>query len=300
MILKDNKELLQNDFVNEKELELWFNDNLSKILPDNIVVKDQFIIYNPNKFIIDTLAFDTKEKCFNIIEYKNVKNLSLIDQGFTYLRILQERKAEFVLILEEKLNKRISINDIAWDQTRIVFVSPVFTPYQLNSQFKDMPFDLYKVQRYNDNIVVVDKIENNSDAKLKDSNISLENKEALKQVTVCTEEDYLNKMDDDLKDVYFELKNRIIELDDIDIDFKAYYIAFKGRRNIVDLEATKRKLILTINVKKGMLDDPLSLTTDITNVGHRGNGDYRLEIYSIDDIDNAIPLIKQSIKINKK
>lgn len=143
MILKNNKELLQKDFVNEKELELWFNDNLSKIISNNIVVKGQCSI---GSYILDTLAFDTKEKCFNIIEYKNVKNHSLIDQGFTYLRLLQERKADFVLLLQEKMHKQFSIDEIAWDQTRIIFVSPIFTPYQLDSQFKDMPFDLYKVQ----------------------------------------------------------------------------------------------------------------------------------------------------------
>ncbi len=297
MILKNNKELLQKDFINEKELELWFNDNLSKIISNNIVVKDQFSI---GSYIIDTLAFDTKEKCFNIIEYKNVRNHSLIDQGFTYLRLLQERKADFVLQLQEKIHKQVSMDEIAWDQTRIVFVSPVFTPYQLDSQFKDMPFDLYKVQRYNEGIIVVDKVENNSNAKLKESNISIENKEVLKQVKVYNEEDYTNIMDDKLKEIYFELKNKILELDDIDVEYKACYIAFKGRTNIVDFEVTKHKLRLAINVKKGNLEDPLNLTTDITNIGHWGNGDYRFEVSSKDDIDKALPFIKQSIKINKK
>ena len=297
MILKNNKILMQNDFSNEKELELWFNDNLSGIIANNIVVKSQCSI---GSYIIDTLAYDTKEKCFNIIEYKNVKNHSLIDQGFTYLRLLQERKADFVLQLQEKIHKQISIDELAWDQTRIIFVSPIFTPYQLDSQFKDMPFDLYRVQRYDEDIIVVEKVENKSSAKLKDSNISIENKEALNQIKVFTEDDYTNIMDDNLKDVYFELKNRILELDDIDVEYKSCYIAFKGRTNIVDFEVTKHKLRLAINVKKGKLDDPLNQTTDISNIGHWGNGDYRFEVSTKDDIDKVIPFIKQSIKINKK
>ena len=40
--------------------------------------------------------------------------------------------------------------------SRIIFVSPVFTSYQLNAtDFKNIPVDLYKVTRYEDNIVYV-------------------------------------------------------------------------------------------------------------------------------------------------
>lgn len=38
----------------------------------------------------------------------------------------------------------------------------------------------------------------------------------------------------------------------------------------------------------------------MSSVGHHANGDYAVEITSGEDIDNAIPLIKQSLKINKK
>ena len=78
------------------------------------------------------------------------------------------------------------------------------------------------------------------------------------------------------------------------------YNAFKGRRNIVDIEFTQNKLRLDINMKKGTLSDPLGITRDITNIGHWGNGDYRVEISNEDDIDNVMPLIKQSLKVNKK
>ena len=53
-------------------------------------------------------------------------------------------------------------------------------------------------------------------------------------------------------------------------------------------------------MKKGTLNDPLGITRDITSIGHWGNGDYRVEISNEDDIDNVMPLIKQSLKVNKK
>jgi len=56
-------------------------------------------------------------------------------------------------------------------------------------------------------------------------------------------------------------------------------------------------------MKKDSLKDPLKLTKDISEIGHWGNGDYCVIIDKkddIDNIDNIIPLIKQSLKVNKK
>ena len=93
MILKLNKELKQKDFKNEKELQTFFEDNIETILGYKFI-DTEFIV---GDFRIDSLAFDEESKSFRIIEYKNVKNHSLVDQGYTYLKLMLERKADFVL-----------------------------------------------------------------------------------------------------------------------------------------------------------------------------------------------------------
>ena len=44
----------------------------------------------------------------------------------------------------------------------------------------------------------------------------------------------------------------------------------------------------------------MHIAEDISNIGHHGNGDYRAFIKNDEDIDNIIPLVKQSLKYNKK
>ena len=88
--------------------------------------------------------------------------------------------------------------------------------------------------------------------------------------------------------------------DDIDVEIKKHYIAFKGRTNIVDIIVTKNKLKIDINMKKGTLEDLLNITEDISDIGHWGNGDYRVILNNPNDIDTLIPLIKQSLKVNRK
>ena len=285
MIIKDNKELKQKDFKNEKELQNYFEENLQKILGYKFV---------ETEFAVGSFRLD-------IIEYKNVKNHSLVDQGYTYLKLLLERKADFVLKYNEKNDSNLKLSDVDWSQSRIIFASPIYTSYQLNAtDFKNIPVDLIKVTRYEENIVDIEFIKKTSNVKVEDIQIESEQKEINKEIKVYTEDDHLNKVSEKTKRLYNILKNRILELDDIDIDVKKVYIAFKGRKNIVDVEFTQNKLRLDINMKKGTLNDPLGITRDITNVGHWGNGDYRVEISDEDDIDNIMPLIKQSLRVNKK
>ena len=297
MIIKNNKELKQNDLKNEKELQSYFEEHLQKILGYKFI-ETEFTVGN---FRIDTLSYDEESKSFRIIEYKNVKNHSLVDQGYTYLKLLLERKADFVLKFNEKNNSNLKLSDIDWSQSRIIFVSPIYTSYQLNAtDFKNIPVDLIKVTRYEEEIVDIEFIKKTSNVKVEDVEIESEQQDVNKEIKVYTEDDHLNKVSLSTKKLYEILKERILELDDIDVEVKKVYIAFKGRRNIVDVEFTQNKLRLDINMKKGTLNDPLGITRDITSIGHWGNGDYRVEISNEDDIDNVMPLIKQSLKVNKK
>ena len=297
MILKLNKELKQKDFKNEKELQNFFENNIETILGYKFI-DTEFIV---GDFRIDSLAFDEESKSFRIIEYKNVKNHSLVDQGYTYLKLMLERKADFVLQYNIKTNSSLTTQDIDWSQSRIIFVSPIYTAYQLNAtDFKNIPVDLVKVTRYEDDIIEIDFIKKTSNVKVQDIQMESIQNDVNKEIIVYTEEDHLSKVSDNIKRVYEELKNRILELDDIDVEAKKLYIAFKGSRNITDIEFHKNKLKVYINMKKGSLNDPLKIAKDISNTGHWGNGDYCVTINSEDEIDNIIPLIKQSLKVNKK
>ena len=297
MIIKNNKELKQNDFKNEKELQSYVEEHLQKILGYKFIETE----FTEGNVRIDTVSNDEEIKSFKIKKKKNVKNHSLVDQGYTYLKLLLERKADFVLKFNEKNNSNLKLSDIDWSQSRIIFVSPIYTSYQLNAtDFKNVPVDLIKVTRYEEEIVDIEFIKKTSNVKVEDVEIESEQQDVNKEIKVYTEDDHLNKVSLSTKKLYEILKERILELDDIDVEVKKVYIAFKGRRNIVDVEFTQNKLRLDINMKKGTLNDPLGITRDITSIGHWGNGDYRVEISNEDDIDNVMPLIKQSLKVNKK
>jgi RecB family endonuclease NucS len=75
------KEVKEKPFKLEKDIQKVFEENLSAIM-GLVLVKSEFTIKNKR---IDTLAYDPQACAFIIIEYKRDKNISVVDQGFTYL-----------------------------------------------------------------------------------------------------------------------------------------------------------------------------------------------------------------------
>lgn len=97
----------------------------------------------------DPLAFDEQSKSFVIIEYKRDRNTSVIDRGFTYLNLMLNNKAEFVLEINERLGRKFKRDEIDWTQTKIIFVSSSFTENQKQAtNLKDISIELWEARQY--------------------------------------------------------------------------------------------------------------------------------------------------------
>ena len=95
--------LKEKPFKLEKEIQTLFEKNLQELMGLEMV-NSEFVIKGKR---IDTLGYDPQSKGFVIIEYKRDKNVSVVDQGFTYLSLMLENKADFVLTYNETLKKSI-------------------------------------------------------------------------------------------------------------------------------------------------------------------------------------------------
>lgn len=116
----------EQPFSLEKEIQLLTETNLELVFGLDFV-KSEFSL---NNFRIDTLAFDEDAGTFVIIEYKRDKNFSVIDQGYAYLSLMLNNKADFILEYNEGSARRLKRDDVDWSQSRVIFVSPLFTTYQ--------------------------------------------------------------------------------------------------------------------------------------------------------------------------
>lgn len=285
----------ETPFKLEKEIQRLFENNLEQIM-GLVMVKSEFTIKNKR---IDTLGYDPQTKSFVIIEYKRDRNSSVVDQGFTYLNLMLQNKADFILEYNEGLKKNMKRDDVDWSQTRVAFVSQGFTENQREAtNFKDIAIELWEVKRFEGGIISINQIKKSGAAEsikaITDKNKDLQ--DISKEIKVYTEDDHLKGKSDEITELYEKFKSAILGLSpDFEIKILKQYIAFKIKNNICGIEVQKNSLKISINLKSGQLDDSKRITKDVSKVGHWGVGDYEVKVTDAKHIEYIMSLVKQAI-----
>lgn len=288
------KEVKEKPFKLEREIQSLLESNLQTIMGLELV-KSEFNIKNKR---IDTLAYDSQSNAFIIIEYKRSKNISVIDQGFTYLGLMLENKADFIVEYNESLKKQLKRDEVDWSQTRVVFVSPSFTENQrMATNFKDIAIELWEVKQFENNLVSITPIKKSSSAE-SIKPITQTNKElkaVQEEIRVYTEEDHMIKPTDEIKELYDVVRGKMIELaNEVEIVPRKMYIAFRSnKKNFVYIKLQKNNLIMWLNAKWGDINDPKKVAYDVSHKGQHGHGDYRIDMKNDSQLEYVLSLVKE-------
>lgn len=289
--------LKEKPFKLEKDIQSLFEHNLETIMGLQ-PVKSEFTIKNKR---IDTLAFDRQSNAFVIIEYKRSKNISVVDQGFTYLSLMLENKADFIVEYNETQKQTLKRSDVDWSQTRVVFVATGFTENQkLATNFKDIAIELWEVKRYENDLLSINQIRKTKAAEsIKPLSSKSNQLDAVtKEIKVYTEEDHLVDKSDAIVELYETYRDAIVNLaNDIEIVPKKLYVAFnKDNRNIAYLHLQKKNIKLWINAKWGDIKDSMGISNNVANKGHYGYGDYEIDLKDDAQLEYIMSLIKQTVQ----
>ena len=288
-----------NPFQLEKDIQKLIEHNVQELF-DLEFVKSELTIQN---FRLDTLCFNKMSNSFVIIEYKKGTNYSVIDQGYTYLSTLLNNKSDFILEYNETLDGSLKRDDIDWSQSRVIFISPKFSEYQKTSiNFKNLPFELWEVTRFKNNLLGLTKIDTNSDVDIT-STVDKDNSKSIvkvvsKEIITYDENYHFNKnktRPQQIIDLYYEFKERVLSLgDNIEMNIGKIWMGFKQNMIFCDVVIYNEGVVVYINMKKGELNDYLKKCKDMSDKVHCGNGDFKIVIKSVDDIDYVMSLVKQS------
>lgn len=190
-----------------------------------------------------------------------------------------------------------------WTQSKVIFISPNFTDYQKHSiNFKDVPFELWEIKRYENNLLGL--LQHKTNSKESISATIINGKENIvtsvtNEVKLMSEEDHLNqsKVQETTKQLYIDLRERIMNVgNDIDIVPRKMYIGFKRKNNFFSVYIGKDALWCWINLKVGELDDPKKICRDVSNIGHYAPGSYDLTVNQESDLDYVMFLVKQAYR----
>jgi len=260
---------------------------------------------------IDSLCFDNENNSFVIIEYKKGNSYSVIDQGYTYLQLLLNNKSDFLLTLSQHYNKVLRLEDIDWSQSKIIFVSPSFNSYQKDSvNFKNLPFELWEIKRFSNNTIVFNKHKSSSNESI-ESLTNTKNKNVIssvsKEVKVFDDNEWVLKTNEQLSQKWKDLKENLIDLNDVEFVSKRDYISLMiGNKTVCYFNFQKSKIRMDFvrgNIKPDgsksknffTLDDPKNISLEGSwewKNGTKGNV-YKVPLDKNFDVDYVKFLIKQ-------
>lgn len=299
-IFTKNKQILSTlkeiPFKLEKEIQNLFEQNI-ETLSGLKLVKSEFSIKNNR---IDTLAFDPESQGFVIIEYKRSQNYSVVDQGVSYLNLMLDYKADFIVEYNEVHGASLKRTDVDWSQSRIIFVSPSFTDFQKQStNFKDLGIELWEIKQFENDIITINQIKKSRSSPsigLVQQNENSGIGKVIKEIKVYTEDDHLLGKSDEIQELYETIKSAILNLSpDFEVEPKKLYIAFKKQRNVVDVQMQQKLIKLWINLRWGQLLDEKRLAKDVSQSGHWGNGDYEIRVSDTTNLEYIMSLVKQAL-----
>jgi predicted transport protein len=293
-------------FKLEQDIHKLVEPNLETVFQLEYVASE----FAVGEFRLDTLAFDQATNSFVIVEYKKGHSYSVVDQGYSYLSVMLNNKAEFVLEYNERTGKQLKRTDIDWASSRIIFVAPSFNTYQKNSvNFRDVPFELWEIRRFDGGIVVLERCESTSNESIEKVTKSASStiSTVAAEVKVPDEAVHLSRIEPKLIPVWAALKARLLERGDTKLDSSNNYIAWRAeagtvcyvlfRQRELRIEITRGTRKPTGDSSKGFftLDDPKQMAKETSwtwksgNTGHQ----YVLSVTSEAELDYVMYLLEQ-------
>ena len=297
---KGLKPVKERPFSKEKDMQKIVEVNLPAIFGLRYVTSE----FAPQGDLrIDTLAYDAEQGSFVIVEYKKGHSWSVVDQGYAYLALMLNNKADFVLKFNECMGKNYNLKDIDWEASRVIFIAPSFNSFQRESLgFQDQPFGLWEIRQYDGNIVSLNELQaSKRNAKLSDVNLgNTEVQRVQREVKKYAVDDHFSKNWDLSRDLFDKLAPEIMDLDS---RFKMkpvkYYIAFQiNGSNVVTIRTRKASLEMDfVRMQPKDFKDPQKRVR-YRSKSHRYFHVHisRMTITSEEDISYAVMLAKKTLQ----
>jgi predicted transport protein len=238
---------------------------------------------------IDTLGIDENGSPV-IIEYKRAMNENVINQGLFYLDWLMDHRAEFKLLVMERLNKDTA-DSIDWSAPRLLCIASDFTKYDGHAvQQMNRNIELIRYKRFGTDLLLLELV-NASSASTSAAKPSKSGKSTGDRPVSQA----LTEMHPKLREVFESLEGYLLSLgDDVQRKDLKLYVVFKRIRNFTCVVIQKSKLVLHVSLDPDTVDLMEGFTRDMRGIGHWGTGDLEITLSNPADLEKAKPLLRQS------
>ncbi len=285
-IKNEVERLVLTQVLLEKELQNLIENNMEQFFGVRFLYSEYSI---PNGRM-DSIGID-ENNCPVIFEYKRSSYENVINQGLFYLDWLLDHKANFKLLVMEKLG-RDAADLIDWSAPCVICVANDFTKYDVHAVNQmQRNIKLVKYKKYNDELILFEHL----NAPIIKSSVDNTLNEEKKNISQKTHLEKLNHLSKDLHILYDSICDYIESLgDDIVSNQLKLYLAYKKVQNMACIEVYNKQIIIYLKLSPDTVTLENGFTRDMRNVGHYGTGDLQITIKNNNDFEKAKPLIDRA------
>lgn len=281
------KECTSSEVILEKELQTLIEQNM-EIFFGVRFLKSEYAVTNGR---MDSIGIDENNSPV-IFEYKRSQNENVINQGLFYLDWLLDHKADFKLLVIDKLGMEAADN-IDWSVPCVICVAHDFTKYDMHAVNQmQRNIKLVSYRRYDNGMLLLEHL-NTPIVKPIMENVGDEN--GTKNSTQKTHMEKLAAISENMKNLYHSICDFIESLgDDIVSNQLKLYLAYKKIQNMVCIEIYNKHIILYLKLNPETVELENGFTRDMRSIGHYGTGDLQITIKNAADFEKAKPLLERA------
>ena len=277
------KERVATAVLLEKELQNTIEQNMETFFGVRFL-KSEYAITNGR---MDSIGIDENNSPV-IFEYKRSSSENVINQGLFYLDWLLDHKADFKLLVIEKLDMDAA-NQIDWSVPCVICIANDFTRYDVHAVNQmQRNIKLVKYRKYGNDLILFEHLNTPTVTPLADATSSSSSSQK-------THVEKLASASTHFKTLYADLCNFIeAQGDDLVANQLKLYLAYKKVQNVFCVEIYNRQIILRMKLDPDTVELEAGFTRDMRNTGHYGTGDLEVSIKNDEDLQKAKPLIERA------
>lgn len=280
------KECTSSEVVLEKELQTLIEQNMETFFGVRFL-KSEYAITNGR---MDSIGIDENNSPV-IFEYKRSQNENVINQGLFYLDWLLDHKADFKLLVIDKLGREAA-DSIDWSVPCVICVAHDFTKYDMHAVNQmQRNIKLVSYRRYDNGLLLLEHLNTPTIKPIMENG---EDDNGTKNNTQKTHMEKLAAISENMKNLYYSICSFIESLgDDIVSNQLKLYLAYKKVQNMVCIEIYNKQIILFLKLNPETVELEKGFTRDMRSIGHYGTGDLQITIKNAADFEKAKPLLER-------
>lgn len=281
------KERVSSEVMLEKELQNLIEKHMETFFGVRFL-KSEYAITNGR---MDSIGLD-ENNCPVIFEYKRSQNENVINQGLFYLDWLLDHKADFKLLVIERLGMEVA-ESIDWSVPCVICIAHDFTKYDIHAVNQmQRNIKLVSYRRYDHDLILFEHL---NAPVIHPTAESINSDPDAGKSFGKTHLEKVNSISGELKMIYHSICDFIESLgDDVVQNQLKYYLAYKKVQNLACIEIHDKKITICLKLNPDSIVQEKDFTRDMRGVGHYGTGDLQITVRNTFDFEKAKPLIERA------